>query len=167
LKRRLFSFIPGKKVTDRFRGLRAAERGITRRVKHDLNGLSLHDARVTPQLQAGHHHSTLHEAVMLLNGEVEACAWKNNKRVETQLLSEWGDIAVFPPKQNHTLFVKKASRIIVIRYPANARAKDMGEREAVPLPGRLAELREKMLEKSGKPEELQRQIEQELERMKG
>ncbi len=144
-KRGLFSFIPGKKVTDRFRGPRAAERGITRRVKHDLNGLSLHDARVTPQLQAGHRHSTLHEAVMLLNGEVEACAWKDDKRVETQLFSEWGDIAVFPPKQNHTLFVKKTSRIIVIRYPANARAKDMGEREAVPLPGRLAELREKML----------------------
>lgn len=152
---------------ERYHALHALEKGFTSRIKHDIGDLSLHDARVVPQLQAGHRHSTLYEAVMLVSGEVEACTWNDDNYVETKLLTRWGDLAVFPPEQSHTLFVRKASRVIVLRYPANTKEIDMGEREAVPLPGKLETFRTKILESPGKPEQVHQEIKQELERMKG
>lgn len=127
----------------------------------------LHDAELTPQLQAGHRHATLHEAVMLLDGEVEACAWDDTGRIQTRLLSEWGDLVVFPPGLSHTLFVRKNSRIIVLRFTTQGRAQDMDERAPVPLPGGLEDFRRKTLELPGLTGETRQQIEQELERMKG
>ena len=148
-------------------GENATWRGIRKRIRHQVEGLLLHDAELTPQLQAGHRHLTLHEAVMLLDGEVEACAWDDTGRIETRLLSEWGDLVVFPPERNHTLFVKRDSRVIVVRFPASTGTQDMGERTPMPMPGGLEDLREKTLALPDLTGETRQQIELELERMKG
>lgn len=166
----LFLFREGKEALEEFENEERIRRGIKRRFKHDfkhdIEGLSIHDGELLAQLQEGHKHTTLYEAVMLLEGEIKACCWDDEGRIETKSLSKRGDLAVFPPGQSHTLFVKQESRVIVVRFFPKAKARDDGEKITVPLPGELESLRRKTLDTRHMLKEILQQIEQELERKK-
>jgi len=164
----LFLFREGKEALEEFEDEERIRRGIKRRFKHDfkhdIEGLSIHDGELLAQLQEGHKHTTLYEAVMLLEGEIKACCWDDEGRIETKSLSKRGDLAVFPPGQSHTLFVKQESRAIVVRFFPKAEIHEVGERIPVPLPGELKTLRKKTLDTQYQLKEILQQIEQELER---
>ncbi len=166
----LFLFREGKEALEEFENEERIRRGIKRRFKHDfkhdIEGLSIHDGELLAQLQEGHKHTTLYEAVMLLEGEIKACCWDDKGRIETKSLSKRGDLAVFPPGQSHTLFVKQESRAIVVRFFPKAKAQEVGEKITVPLPSELESLRRKTLDTRHTLKEILQQIEQELERKK-
>lgn len=162
----LFLFREGREALEEFEDEERIRRGINRRFKHDLEGLSIHDGELLAQLQEGHKHNTLYEAVMLLEGEIKACCWDDEGRIETKSLSKRGDLAVFPPGQSHTLFVKQNSHVVVVRFLPKDKEQNTGERITVPLPGELESLREKTLDTHYQIKEILQQIDQELERRK-
>ena len=144
----LFLFREGQQALEEFDGEKSVRRGIKQRFKHDVEGISLHDAEILAELQEGHKHTASYEAIMLLNGEIEACCWDGKGRIEAKVLSERGDLVVFPPGQNHTLFVKQDSRIIVVRFFPQPKIEIQKTDERIPvrLPGELDSLRVKTLE---------------------
>lgn len=162
----LLLFRAGKQALDEFEGEKGARRSIKRRFKHDIEGVSIHDAELLAQLQEGHKHTTSCEAIMLLEGEIKACCWDDEGRIETKSLSERGDLVVFRPGLSHTLFVKQDTHIIVVRFFPKDKAQEVGERIAVPLPGKLESLRKKTLDMHYPLKEISQQIDQEIERKK-
>ena len=162
----LLLFRLGKQALEEFEGEKGVRRGMKRRFKHDIEGVSIHDAELLAQLQEGHKHTTSCEAIMLLEGEIKACCWDDEGKIETKSLSERGDLVVFRPGQSHTLFVKQDAHIIVVRFFPKDKVQEVGERIAVPLPGELESLRKKMLGTHYPLKEILQQIDQELERKK-
>lgn len=160
----LLIFRPGKQALEEFEGKDAVIRGIKRRFRHDIEGVSIHYAELLVQLQEGHKHTTSHEAIMLLDGEIKACCWDKEGRIETESLSECGDLVVFSPDQSHALFVKQDTHIIVVRFFPKNKVQEAGERIAVPLPGKLESLRRKALDTRYPVKEILQQIDQEIER---
>lgn len=159
-------FRPGKQALEEFEGEQRVRRGIKRRFKHEIEGVSIYDAELLAQLQEGHKHTTSSEAIMLLEGQIKACCWDDEGRIETKCLSKRGDLVVFPPGQSHTLFVKQDSHIIVVRFFPKDKVEEVGERIAVPLPGDLESLRKKTLDTRHPLKEILQQIDQELQRKK-
>lgn len=162
----LFLFRPGKQALEEFEGEQRVRRGIKRRFKHDVEGVLIYDAELLAQLQEGHKHTASCEAIMLLQGEIEACCWDDQGQIETESLSKQGDLVVFPPGQSHTLFVKQDSHVIVVRFLPKDKAQEVGERIAVPLPGELESLREKTLETHYLLTDISHQIDREIKRNK-
>ncbi len=161
------SFRKAKQAQEVLEGDEMLRRGIRRRFKHDLEGLSLHDAEVVPQLQPGHKHTTLSEAVLLLEGKIAACHWNEDGTVNVDSLTERGDLVVFASSLAHALFVQRDSRIVVARFSPAGQLWDEGERIAVDLPGKLGALRDHWLESPEARGDLMTAIEQELERLRG
>lgn len=162
----LLLFRQGKQALEEFEGEQGVRRGIKRRFKHDLEGVSIHDAELLAQLQEGHKHTVSCEAIMLLKGEIKACCWDDEGRIETKSLCKRGDLVVFSPGQRHTLFVKQDSHVILVRFFPKAKAREVGERIAVPLPGELESLRRKTLDTRHPLKEILHQIDQEIEKKK-
>lgn len=158
----LFLFREGQQALEEFDGEKSVRRGIKQRFKHDVEGISLHDAEILAELQEGHKHTASYEAIMLLDGEIEACCWDGKGRIETKPLFKRGDLVVFPPRQNHTLFVKQDSRIIVVRFFPQPKIKKPDERIPVRLPGNLESLRVKTLDMHNQLRGIFQQIGQEL-----
>ncbi len=165
--KRLFHFKKGALALELLESDSMLRRGIRRRFKHDLDGLSLHDSEVVPQLQAGHKHTTLSEAVMLLEGKIAACHWDENGTVKVDSLSEHGDLVVFPAGLSHTLFVQRDSRIVIVRFSPARQLWDEGKKTEVKLPGNLEALRGRWLESPEAHDSLMTEIEQELEHLRG
>ncbi len=159
-------FRKGEDSLETYEGDDILRRGIRRRFKHDLEGLSLHDAEVMPLLQPGHRHTTLSEAVLLLEGKIAACHWDENGTVNVDSLTARGDMVVFPSSLAHALFVQRDSRIVVTRFSPPGQLWDEGERIAVDLPGKLGALRDRWLESPEAHGDLMTEIEQELERLR-
>ena len=103
---------------------------------------------------------------MLLEGEIEACYWNHEGRIETESLSERGDLVVFRPGQAHALFVKRDSHIIVVRFFPDGDSHESSQRVEVSLPGKLEILREKALDPRCPLEAIIPQIDKEIERIK-
>jgi len=162
----LLVFRSGKQALEKFEGEQRVRRGIRRRFKHDIEGVVIYDAELLAQLQEGHKHTASCEAIMLLEGQIEACCWDDEGRIETKSLSKQGDLVVFYPGQSHTLFVKQDSHVIVVRFLPKGKVQEVGERIAVPLPGELESLRGKTQEARRSLTHISRQIEQEIKRNK-
>jgi quercetin dioxygenase-like cupin family protein len=151
-------FVAGKDCEEAFEGYYVIERGIKRRIKHDVLGISVHDAELVKGIQEGHKHSTLHEAIMLLEGKIRACWWDDCGNLASESLSTHGDMVVFPPNINHTLIVEEDSRIIVVKFRPND---DRDEWiKASECPANLDKLRREMLKAEEENSEiLQRALE--------
>lgn len=145
-------FREGKDAIEEFKGERKVERGIKWRIKHDVLGISLHDAELLEGLQEGHKHAGLYEGIMLLEGKIKALWWDDEGAVEVKSLLGRGDLVIIPPAQSHTLIVEEDSRVIVVRFPHSTEME--GKREKVTLPGRLEELRKTMLETESKTKQI-------------
>ncbi len=161
------SFREAKQAQEVFEGDEMLRRGIRRRFKHDLEGLSLHDAEVVPQLQPGHKHTTLSEAVLLLEGKITACHWNEDGIVNVDSLTARGDMVVFPSSLTHALFMQRDSRIVVTRFSPAGQTSDERKKTEVKLPGNLEALRGRWLESPEAHGDLMTEIEQELERLRG
>lgn len=153
-------FRTGQDAKEEFKGSNRIKRGIKRRIKHDVLGISLHDAELIKGIQEGHKHTVLHEAIMLLEGKIEACWWDDSGNSKSQLLSERGDLVVFPLDCNHTLVVEEDSRIIVVKFSPNTKTDKW--LKASTFPKGLRGLREEILEAEGRTEEVLEQARQAL-----
>jgi len=162
----LLLFRPGKQALEEFEGEKGVRRGIKRRFKHDIEGVSVQDVELLAQLQEGHKHTTLYEAIMLLEGEIEACCWDDEGMIKTKSLCERGDLVIFSPGRSHTLFVKQNSHVIVVRFFPKDKLQGVGARIPVPLPGELESLRKKTLAMHYPLKEISQQIDQEIGRRK-
>jgi hypothetical protein len=149
-----------------FSGEDSIRRGIKRRFKYDIKGVLIYDAELIPTLQEGHKHSVSYEAIMLVKGEIKACYYWNNKgKTETTTLHQRGDMVAFHPGQNHTLFVKKESHVIVTRFKPIDTISQKDEREMVLLPGNLQSFRDKLLENPDQKSNIFKEIDRELVRL--
>lgn len=142
-------YLRGKDSLEEFEGNERLSRGIERRIRHFIpeEDIHIHDAFLDPSLQEGHSHSDGYEAIMLMEGEIDALVWDGkgvSEEIRTYPLKEWGDMIVFLPHTRHTLLVKKKSRIIVAKAHIVAFAKD--QRKKVDLPRNLESLRQEVLE---------------------
>jgi len=137
-------FKRGQDSVEEFREDNMVRRGAKRRIKHDVLGISLHDAELIKGIQEGHKHTVLHEAIMLLEGNIEVCWWDDLGSSGSRLLSKRGDLVIFPPSWNHTLIVKEDSRVIVVKFCPNTKA-DKWVRAST-FPKGLTGLREEILE---------------------
>jgi hypothetical protein len=158
----LMFFRPGKEGFEDYTGEGNPERGIKYRYKHNIGGVSIHDAELSAQLQPGHKHDILYEAIMLLNGEIAAYSWDDKGQADMKLLSNRGDMVIFRPELNHTLLVKQDSHVFVVRYHPKDISQNLDERTSVPLPGCLDDIRKKMNNSHFSINEIQTQIETEL-----
>jgi hypothetical protein len=138
-------YLRGKDNLEEFEGVERLRRGIERRIRHFIpeEDIHVHDAFLDPSLQEGHIHSDGYEAIMLEEGEIDALVWAG-KEIQTYQLREWGDMIIFLPHSQHTLLVKKKSRIIVAKAHMVAFAKD--QRQKVDLPAGMEDLRRGLLE---------------------
>jgi len=92
---------------------------IKERVNHIIGEmvLWLQDAKLKSGLQNGHYHTTVAEAIMLLEGELEAY-WRENGEFKMKSLLGRGDIIVFLPKEPHILNVlTEEARVIAVKFP--------------------------------------------------
>jgi len=152
-------FCAGPNAQQEFKGNSMVMRGIKRRIRHDVLGISLHDAELIKGIQEGHRHTVLYEAIMLLEGRIEACWWDDLGSSGRRLLSKRGDLAIFPPDRNHTLVVEEDSHIIVVKFSPSTK-KD--EWKASTLPKGLMGLREQILEAEDRTEKALGQTRQAL-----
>jgi hypothetical protein len=138
-------YLRGKDSLEEFEGDERLKRGIERRIRHFIpeEDIHVHDAFLDPSLQEGHIHSDGYEAIMLEDGEIDALVWAGEE-IRTYPLKEWGDMIIFLPRAQHTLLVKRRSRVIVAKAHMVAFAKD--QRQRVDLPAGLEPLRQEMLE---------------------
>ncbi|GAH67863.1 unnamed protein product [marine sediment metagenome] len=146
-------FRRGQDSAEEFIGDNVIKTGIKRRIKHDdVWGISLHDAKLIKDIQEGHKHTVLHEAIMLLEGKIVACWWDDVGNIWRESLSKRGDLVVFPPNLNHTLIVEEDSRVIVVKFPPNTKTDKRVK--ASPSPIGLENLREEILKAQGKTEKV-------------
>jgi len=138
-------YLRGKDNLEEFEGTERLTRGIERRIRHFIpeEDIHVHDAFLDPSLQEGHIHSDGYEAIMLEEGDIDALVWAGEK-IQIYPLREWGDMIIFLPGAQHTLLVKKRSRIIVAKAHMVAFAKD--QRKKIDLPAGMETLRQEMLE---------------------
>jgi len=143
LEERKVTYIRGRDSFQKFTGRERAQRGIEKRIRHRTSdNVEVHDAVLDPAIQEGHIHTAGLEAIMLQKGSIDAIVWDEEK-TEVFPLREWGDLIIFPDGSQHTLLVKKKSRISVVKNFVGSPGKD--KREAIELPTELERIRQETL----------------------
>jgi hypothetical protein len=137
-------YLQGKESFQQFEGIERLTKGIEKRIRHSTaEDIQIHDAFLDPAIQEGHVHTAGYEAIMLLQGDIEALVWNKNK-IKLFPLKGWGDLIIFLPGSFHTLIVKEKSRIIVVKNFIASPERD--QRQKVNLPTSIESLREAVLE---------------------
>jgi hypothetical protein len=142
--RRDVIYIQGKDSFQEFEGTERLERGIEKRIRHSTEeDVQIHDAYLDPAIQEGHVHSAGYEAIMRLEGNIDALIWKGEK-AQVYPLKEWGDLIIFLPGTQHSLLVNEKSRIVVVKNFLSSPERD--QRQHVELPVSIESLRQEVLE---------------------
>lgn|GEM_PF-3384568 len=154
-------YISGTQGFQSFKGLERLETGIKKRIRHSIKGvIQIHDTYLDPAIQEGHIHTAGYEAIMLQYGNIDALVW-NQDEIKIFSLKKWGDLIVFLPRSQHSLIIKKKSRIIVIKNFVASSSKD--KRRKVMLPASIESLREAVLKGEKKIVEASKEINEKLQ----
>lgn len=137
-------YIQGKESYQKFEGEERKTKGIEYRIRHSTaEDIQIHDAFLDPAIQEGHVHTAGYEAIMLLNGDIDALVWDETE-IQIYPLREWGDLIIFLPHTQHALLVKEKTRIVVVKNFLASSEKD--RRRKVNLPASIESLRQEALE---------------------
>ncbi|MBU2577815.1 hypothetical protein KKA69_03200 [Patescibacteria group bacterium] len=153
-------YIRGKDSFQEFEGAERLAKGIEKRIRHSTEeDVQIHDAYLDPAIQEGHAHSAGYEAIMRLEGDIDALTWEDEK-VKVYPLKDWGDLIIFLPGTQHTLLVNEKSRIIVVKNFLASPERD--QRQHVELPASIESLRQAVLEGKKSVEDILEEVKAKL-----
>lgn len=130
----------GQDSLEIFNEIERNKRRILQRYTHDEQGFSIRISTLINSIQQPHYHTELTEAIMMIEGSIEAYWWNSNS-VKQFSLGEIGDIVVFPPMIPHTLdIIMDNTQIVVFKFAYEIGSNDWISPDFIP-----GEIKEKLL----------------------